>query len=212
LPFPTIGEFKSALLNRPINDVLQDYVLSGEPYAFREQPQALSSLRGHISRALKVDERNIVIVGSAQVGFSLSPDNFPRQFTDGSDIDVVVVHEGLFNAVWHTLLQWHYPRRHNLPNADWSWSSARRKELYWGWFVPDAIRFNGLSFPAALKPMRDCSTLWFNTFQSLAKYPEFSKRDVHGRLYRTWEHVRLYHAEGLRQIREIVRKQGESQS
>jgi hypothetical protein len=115
-----------------------------------------------------------------------------------------VVDERLFDTVWHTLLQWHYPRRLTLPREDWGWAKARRKDLYWGWFVPSQIRFNGLSLPAALKPLRDCSTLWFNTFRSLTNYPEFAKRDVNGRLYRTWEHVRLYHAEGLRQVREIV--------
>jgi hypothetical protein len=212
LPSPTIAEFKYALLNRPINEVLRDYVLSGDPYAFRAQPSALLNLRTHVSTALNVDETNIVVVGSAQVGFSLSPDNFPRRFTDGSDIDVVVVDDGLFDRVWHTLLQWHYPRRRDLPSADWAWCTARRKELYWGWFVPNKIKFAGLSLPSALKPIRDCSTLWFNTFQSLTDYPEFSKRQVNGRLYRTWEHVHLYHTEGLRQIREILRAQEAPQS
>jgi hypothetical protein len=207
LPPPTIAEFKFALLNRPVNEVLRDYVFSGDPYAFLEQPSALANLRAHVSKALRVDEKNIVIVGSAQVGFSLSPDNFPRRFTDGSDIDVVVVDERLFDTVWHTLLQWHYPRRQNLPRGDWAWTTTRRKELYWGWFVPNRIQFDGLSLPSVLKPIRDCSTLWFNTFQSLTHYPEFSKREVNGRLYRTWEHVHLYHAEGLRQIREILRAQ-----
>jgi hypothetical protein len=130
--------------------VLQEYVLSGDPYAFRGQPSALHNLRTHLSKALNVNENNIVVVGSAQVGFSLSPDNFPRGFTDGSDIDVVVVDERLFDIVWHTLLQWHYPRRRDLPCGDWAWTTARRKELYWGWFVPNNIRFNGLSLPAAL--------------------------------------------------------------
>jgi hypothetical protein len=211
LPAPTIADFKAALLSRPVDEVLQEYVLSGEPYAFRGQSSALSNLRTHLSKALTVDQKNIVIVGSAQIGFSLSPDNFPRKFTNRSDIDVAVVDERLFDSVWHTLLEWHYPRRQNLPNEDWAWLGTRRKELYWGWFVPDKIRFNGLSLPAALKPIRDCSTLWFNTFQSLTSYPEFSKREVNGRLYRTWEHVRMYHAEGLRQIREILRTQGEPQ-
>lgn len=208
MPPPTIAEFKSALLTRPVADVLRDYVFSGEPYAFREQPKALQNLRTHVSTALTVNQENIVVVGSAQVGFSLSPDNFPRQFTNGSDIDVVVVDELLFDTVWHALLRWHYPRRLDLPRGDREWAAARRKDLYFGWFVPDKIRFNGLSFPSALKPIRDCSARWFNTFQSLANYPEFSRREVNGRLYRTWEHVHLYHAEGLRQIRELLPPQG----
>jgi len=209
---PTIADFKSALLNRPVDEVLLEYVFSGDPYAFRGQPNALHNLKSHLSKALNVDENSIVIVGSAQAGFSLSPDNFPRRFSDGSDIDVAVVDERLFDTLWHTLLKWHYPRRQDLPDGDWKWIGARRKELYWGWFVPDKIRFNGLSLPAALKPIRNCSTLWFDTFQSLTNYPEFSKRDVNGRLYRTWDHLRLYHTEGLRQIREILRAQGEPQS
>ena len=208
LPRPTLDEFKTALLTRPLAEVLQHYVFTGDPHAFDGQPDALPNLRAHLSRALHVEENNIVIVGSAQVGFSLSPDNFPRSFTADSDIDVVVVDERLFDSVWHTLLQWHYPRRFTLPDGDWKWTTARRKELYWGWFVPDKIRFNGLSLPAALKPLRDCSTLWFNTFRSLGRFPEFSRREVNGRLYRSWEHVHMYHSEGLRQIRDILRKQG----
>ena len=62
----TIAEFNSALLNRPVNEVLEEYVLSGDPYAFRGQPNALHNLRAHLSKALNVDENNIVIVGSAQ--------------------------------------------------------------------------------------------------------------------------------------------------
>ena len=121
---PTIAEFKSALLSRPDNEVLQEYVFSGDPYAFCDQPNALHNLRTHLSKALSVDENNIVIVGSAQAGFSLSPDNFPRRFSDGSDIDVAVVDERLFDTVWHTLLKWHYPRRQNLPDGDWKCFSA----------------------------------------------------------------------------------------
>jgi hypothetical protein len=102
---------------------------------------------------LNVDKNNIVIVGSAQVGFSLSPDNFPRRFTARSDIDVVVVDERLFDTVWYTLLKWHYPRRQTLPREDWEWTAQRRKDLYWGWFVPNKLKFNGLSFPAFLKPI-----------------------------------------------------------
>jgi len=204
-PRPTLEEFQTALLNRPLDEVVANYVLTGTPFVFEAQPEALLRLQNHVARALSVHAANVIVVGSAQVGFSLSPDNFPRRFSRESDIDVAVIDEPLFDRVWHTLLKWHYPRRLNLPTGDWRWTSDRRKELYWGWFVPDRIRFTGLSLPTALKPIRDCSSLWFNTFRSLSRYPEFAGRDVSGRLYRTREHLNMYQAEGLRQIRDVLR-------
>lgn len=154
---------------------------------------------------LRLSKENIRVVGSGKIGFSLSPDNFPRLFSDVSDIDVLVVDESLFDKVWLSMLNWHYPRKgFALGGADGRWAKNRRKELYWGWFVPDEIRFSGLSFPSILKPLRDISTAWFNLFQSLSLYSEFAGRNVSGRLYRTWDHARLYQEHGLMQIQEIL--------
>jgi hypothetical protein len=80
------------------------------------------------------------------------------------------------------------------------------EDVYWGWFRPDQIKYEGLLFPEVLKPMRDISTSWFDAFRSLSTYPEFATRNISGRLYRTWDHARLYHVEGLRQLTEIVRE------
>jgi len=203
---PTVVEFKTALLTRPLNEIVDNYIFSGEPFAFRNQPTALATLRGHLSSTLPLNENNVVIVGSAQVGFSLSPDTFFRPFSNSSDIDVLVVDEQLFDTIWKTMLRWHYPRRWWLDGSDWKWAKLRQKELYWGWFTPDKLRFDGLTLPEILKPVRDLSTGWFNAFRSLSRYREFSRRDVSGRLYRTWEHAHLYHESGLYEIREMIMK------
>ncbi len=170
-------------------------------------PKSAHILVNHLRRALQVSADNVIVVGSAKIGFSLSPDTFPRAFSEQSDIDVLVVDERLFDSVWYTLLKWNYPRRAALFGEDWEWTKRRRNDLYWGWFVPNRIRFSGLSLPSFLKPVRDFSTLWFNTFRALTRYPEFAKRDVSGRLYRTWDHARLYHADGLRQLRDTLTQQ-----
>jgi hypothetical protein len=206
MPVPTVPEFKDALQTRPLNEVLDKYVFSEEPFAFKAQPDAMKTLRGHLVKALPLTEANICVIGSAQTGFSLSPDSSFRPFTEKSDIDVLVVDEVLFDAVWSAMLRWHYPRRSWLDGSDWEWSRRRQKELYWGWFTPDKIRFNGLSLPEMLKPVRDLSTNWFNAFKGLSRYQAFSRRDVNGRLYRSWEHARMYHEDGLRQIRESLMK------
>jgi hypothetical protein len=167
----------------------------------------MALLKRHLCAALPLNEDNIGVVGSAKVGFSLSPDSFFRPFSEDSDIDVLIVDERLFDTIWSTILRWHYPRRLWLDAAtDRNWAGDRRKDLYWGWFTPHRIRFNGLTLPEMLKPVRDLSTSWFNAFRSLSEYREFSHRDISGRLYRTWDHARLYHEHGLFLIRETLPK------
>jgi hypothetical protein len=207
MPHPQIAEFRQMLVNRPLEEIVREIIFAGIPfegipYVFRNAPERLQTLREHLSQSLGVAQENIIVVGSALIGFSLSPDTFPRGFSRESDIDVVVVDDRLFDAVWTTILKWNYPRRYRLHGLDWQWVRGRVDNLYWGWLVPDRIRYDGLSLPEVLRPLRDLSTLWFNTFRGLSQYPEFAARNVSGRLYRTWEHALLYHVEGLRQIRE----------
>jgi hypothetical protein len=206
MSYPTPGQFGEILRAQPLDDVVRQHVFQGVPYVFRNKPSSMQRLTDHLCSKMNVTADNIAVVGSAKIGFSLSPDNFPRKFSSLSDIDVVIVSEPLFDEVWQTMLRWNYPRRFSLAGVDWDWSKHRRSDLYWGWFRPAAIRFEGLSFPEVLKPLRNLSTTWFDAFQSLSLIADFSSRKVEGRLYRTWEHALRYHADGLRQIKGITEK------
>lgn len=200
--YPTADDFKQLLMSRPLCEIVHEHVLQGLPFVFRHTPQTLDVLRRHLTSELGLNPSDIFVVGSARTGFSLNPNNFPRQFSDSSDIDIVTVDEALFDEVWTTLLKWNYPHRLvKLGRTERDWTSLRRKNVYWGWFVPDQLRFEGISFPDALQPIRDLSTRWFNAFQGLSQYSdhaELAHREVSGRLYRTRKHAHLYHEEGLR--------------
>jgi hypothetical protein len=201
MPYLSAQEFETVLLSKPLDLIVEEFIFQGEPYVFRNQFAFFNLLIKHLSKELGVAEQNMTIVGSAKVGFSLNPENFPRQFSETSDIDVLVISEQLFDTIWMTLLKWHYPRRFvSLGKTEGEWQQRRRKEIFWGWLVPNEIQYEGISFPEVLKPLRDLSVKWFNAFQSLSLYPEFAARTVTGRLYRTREHALRYHVEGLRQI------------
>lgn len=201
--YPSPEEFRDLLRTTHLESVVKTYIFQGTPFVFRDKPELEEVLIGHLCKSLRLKPSSIAIVGSAKIGFSLSPDAFPRQFSAESDIDVIVVNERLFDTVWMTMLKWHYPRRlARLPDVDFRWCGARRKDLYWGWFVPDKIRYDGLSFPEVLRPLQHFSTQWFNAFRSLSRRPELASRNVSGRLYRTWSQALMYHEDGLRQIRD----------
>lgn len=209
MAYLSVDEFKRIILNTSLDHVVEQHVFAGVPYVFRESPESSNLLTKHLCGAMDLPEQNIIVVGSAKVGFSLNPDNFPRKFSETSDIDVIVISEGLFDKVWMTLLKWHYPRRLlDLGRIEGDWARLRRKDIYWGWLVPNEIRYEGLSFPEVLKPLRDISATWFNTFQSLSLYPEFAARTISGRLYRSRDHAFLYHREGLRLICDKIRPTG----
>ena len=206
MPHPSTHEFANILLSNPLDVVVQKYIFTGTPFVFRDQPKRSELLTQHLSDSLSLSERKIIVVGSAKIGFSLSPDNFPRQFSDNSDIDIVVIDRTLFDQFWITMLQWNYPWRYRLGVADWDWAKKRMTDLYWGWLEPDKIHYEGLSFPSALRPLRDISTNWFNAFRSLSHYPEFVRRNVSGRLYRTRKHALLYHKNGLQKLTKAIRR------
>lgn len=206
MPGLSVDDFRRILLENPLDSIVDEYVFGGIPYAFRETPDSEGLLKQHLSKELNVQQENIIVVGSGRVGFSLNPDNFPRSFSETSDIDVVIISDELFDEIWMTLLKWYYPRRFmNLGGVEGEWARVRRKEIYFGWLVPSDIRYEGLSFPDILKPLRDVSANWFNAFQSLSLIPQFAGRTISGRLYRTKKHVVQYHVEGLRLIREKIR-------
>lgn len=203
--FPSVEEFRGALLTKPLDEVVREYIFEGLPYVFKEKPGLMEVLRNNLCKDLGISAESTIIIGSAKIGFSLSPDSVFRQFSDESDIDVLVVDENIFDDIWKIVLQWHYPRRiRGLGGMDGSWGRRRRRDLYWGWFVPDKIKYEGLSFPEVLKPLRDISTAWFNAFRGLSRIPDFSRRNITGRVYRTWDHAFLYHVDGLRQIKESL--------
>ena len=203
---PSRHEFVNSLLSNPLD--VHKYIFTGTPFVFRDQPKRSELLTQHLSRSPSLSERKIIVVGSAKIGFSLSPDNFPRQFSDDSDIEIVVIDRTLFDHFWITMLQWNYPRRYRLGGDDWKWARSRMTDLYWGWLEPGKIHFEGLSFPGALRPLRNISTNWFNAFRSLSHYLEFVRRNVSGRLYRTWKHSLLYHKNSLQELTKVIRQTG----
>lgn len=209
--YPTSDEFRNLLKPAALATLVDEYVFSGAPFGgvpfvFRNDPSAGDLLRDQLSAGLRVRPANVIVVGSAKIGFSLSPDGFPRIFSPpASDIDVLLVDEALFDGVWSSLLQWHYPRRWRLAGQEWEWAKARRDELYWGWFSPHYLQFSDfLTFPDALRPIRDLKANWLSSFRSLSRHPQLAKYEISGRLYRTWEHARSYHVDSLSKLLAVL--------
>lgn len=191
--YPTKEEFEEILGKQSLDSILDKYLFSGLPFSFRLAPTGHDQMLERISKGLGIRREDICIVGSARIGFSLSPLKFGKAFNSHSDIDVVVVSPKLFDPSWINVLA----------NRRMPWAlldQATRDSLddhrcqhyiHRGWIYPDKI-LNAL----------DIGYKWLATFSGLSLIPELSSRNVRGRLYRTWDHARVYHKWSLRKVQE----------
>ena len=143
---------------------------------------------------------DIRIVGSARLGFSMKPRNHLREFTEESDIDVVVVNETLFDQLWIALLVAAYPRL-AVNREIGRWDVPGRAELFAGWLTPTAIHMDWRIVGQRGVPLSHFKRQWFDALKLAARHSIKPHNDIQGRLYRTWRHAELYHLFSISELR-----------
>ena len=176
--------------------------LRGEevPFVFDPQPESWLRFREQVAADLGINERELVVVGSGRLGYSLKPGNNLKAFTDRSDIDVVVVNARLFDELWMAFLSAVYPR-HPATRHLGGWISDRRSEIYTGYISPRDIQIDSRIYGIRAKPVNQFRLHWFTTLKKASQHPPRRHSDVKARLYRTWRHAELYHSHSLTQLR-----------
>ncbi|POD76266.1 hypothetical protein BKM17_12450 [Pseudomonas syringae group genomosp. 3] len=72
------------------------WLSEGIPHAFSLSPAIYQQLRTDLSRKLSVGAKDISVVGSSRVGYSLAHYKFGKEFSHDSDLDLCVVNSGLY--------------------------------------------------------------------------------------------------------------------
>ena len=86
----------AATLNPP--DFVVTYVLGGPAYAFGNDQLKYTEFIAEISGKLEATTDQVVLIGSAKIGFSLNKDHLLKPFDRRSDLDLVVVEPTLFDS------------------------------------------------------------------------------------------------------------------
>ena len=189
--FPTKHEFEDLLTTRPIDWIIENHLFNGIPYYSSDKPEIHSQMTRAIARGLKVPPRDICVVGSARIGFSLSPLRFGEPFSQYSDIDVFVVSTSLFDPSWMDMLR-KRPRRGMILSKQTRLRLSAHRErhyIYNGWMYPDDV-------VEAL----EIGHQWLRTFSGLSRITQLASRRISARLYRTWDHAKLYHRWSLGKV------------
>jgi hypothetical protein len=103
--FADVDELHTALLDMEPKSFVSRYILEPVPFAFSGDLQLWIDWKETLADLLYIDAYDIVMTGSASMGYSLNPMKSFKAFDNLSDIDCGVISEHYFNVAWRHLRQ-----------------------------------------------------------------------------------------------------------
>lgn len=190
--YPTVDEFVKLLNTRTVDWIIDNYLFHGLPFYSSHRPELHGQLLRAISKGLRIPQQDICVIGSARLGFSISPLKFGTPFNRFSDIDICIVSVSLFDPSWLDILK--KGRKGPVALTPRTESNLRRHREY-------HYVHNGWMYPGSILQVLNIGQVWLRTFNGLSRISELATRSIGGRLYRSWDHARLYHRWSLGRLR-----------
>lgn len=162
-------------------------------YPQNELVDKMDKFKEIVSTMLKINFHNVQIVGSAKVGFSLSPSKLFSPFHDerpdmlSSDIDIAIISEPLYKKFWDELRQV---------------KKIRYKQVYYN-HLTDSI-FRGYINEKDLLMVDDMCSEWDKMISPINVALQDTLGFVHPityRIYRSWEDLEEYQLIGIKKAK-----------
>ncbi len=189
----TVDEFKNKLRDEASSDleIVQRYITHGPPFFFEGDEDRYFKLKQTIAQKFGLNPQEVIMIGSAKLGFSISPLKQKRwqPFHDESDIDMVIISSDIFDRFWKELYDF---------NIKLTVGTEKEEKRYYrfldyffrGWFRPDVFPFS-----------YEWRAEWLNFFKSIS-YGEFGEQHkISGAVFRDWGFYEAYHTNNIREIR-----------
>lgn len=166
--------------------VFQKYIVFGDSYILK--PELYFELKHDISLELGVHSTQVILVGSAKLGFSIAPNKRYQHFRDESDLDVAVISQDLFDDLWSIAFDyWNI-------SGDWYRGGNFRDYLFRGWVRPDY-----------LPPTVQYANEWFEYFRRLTASQKFGPFKISAGVYKSWQFLERYQEIAIAQCRQSLR-------
>lgn len=89
-----------------IRQIAQQWITEGIPYAFKNSPLLYEKIRVYMSTRLNVLPKEITIVGSSRIGYSMKPNAWGRPLNQSSDLDFTIVSNQLYSELVSDFQKW----------------------------------------------------------------------------------------------------------
>ena len=169
-----LKEFKTDLNKLTPIQIVRKHIIFGECCELSRQDYF--DLRTKVAKKFGLHPNEVLVVGSAKLGFSVAPNNRYREFCDESDIDVALVSSTLFDVYWNQVFSY------KKENPYWN-DHAFVNYLFQGWIRPDKFPQSKL-FPLG----KD----WWDFFQNITSSGRYGNYDIRGGLYQSYFFLENY--------------------
>lgn len=192
--YPSKIDLISALCSMPFGEYsnfIRMWMLEGIPHAFSRSPIFFDVIRNWFSERTGIPIRDITLIGSSRIGYSLAPGKYGKEFAGNSDIDLCAVSEGTFSTIVNYYKDWET----SYEKSDKSKLHPRLKEL-WDENVRvcranidrgfiDLNKIRPVSKYEKLVQINDALFLLHEKAKVTPEIPQF--KSVTLRLYKNWE-------------------------
>lgn len=192
-PFKDISALHHAIKSLRPTDFVSHFLFEGVPYAFEGNITAWIEWKTKLASALQVDPREIVLIGSAALGFSLNPTKSFSAFNKDSDIDVGIVSQHHFEIAWRYLRQIRPEWLSLNSEARNAIKTHRRSYVFEGTIATDFI--------LDLLPF---GVTWQTGLDGMAEQTPTMGRDIKARIYRDFDSLRYYHSQGVGKLKSTL--------
>lgn len=170
-----INSFMEDLRNLSSSQVVKKRIIFGDCVIINTD--YYHQLREKIGAKFKVHPNEVMVVGSAKLGFSIAPQKRYQPFGDKSDIDVAIVSSDLFDSFWKSV--------YNLWSEKILWENELdfKKYLFQGWIRPDKLP-NSKNFEQGAN--------WWEFFRTLTSSGEFGPYKIRGAIYKDFDFLQGY--------------------
>lgn len=197
----TEENIKEDLLYYSVKDFYMKYLLRADNWYFekileideKDIIHAVDDFKMLVSDAMGIGFNNVVMVGSAKIGYSLSPKKFLKIFTDEgeckSDIDIAIVSPQLFDYFW------------KLFRASYD---ITKEGLYK--YISRGI-YRGYISDVDLHNIDNCRVEWLELSNKATRQLQrqmYFKHEIHYRIYRDWKDMEDYHIQSIEHLKGVV--------
>lgn len=174
-----IEDIKKELISLPSSVFITKWILEHPPFIFEDSIEEYLSWRESIAQQLKIDPHDIIITGSASLGFSLNPNKNFKSFDSKSDVDISIISSLYFNIAWHDLI---YSMPKSLPpKMNSSVADHRKRLIYWGTIATDRIL-----------PLLSFGKEWETIIRETNRPDALKGRELNFRIYKDTLSIRKY--------------------
>lgn len=178
-----------------LDDFITKRIFDATPFVFRDEYDNYVKWRRMISKELRVDSHDIIITGSAAIGYSFNPRKNFKAFNEKSDIDICIISDYFFNVAWHDI------RNINTYSLDEEMrveiEDHKTRLIYWETIATDKIL-----------PLLSFGNQWNKAMNTRRGFLSLESHDIKFRIYRNAGSARAYQKLSVNNRRTYVLQEG----